>query len=125
MKALSFLLSMVNSVISSLILLSCVSRKYLQWEALGRIGGRVLTAFLVLLIGLLTFWDGAHPVRPEKLLFAGLLLILLGASCTVWGVHLSFTTGDLKKVFIIYGGSLVVQGFSSIAGVYESQDSTV
>lgn len=124
MKILSLLLSMVNSVISSLILLSCASKHYLQWDALGQIGGRLLTAALVLLISILTFWDGVQPVRPEKLLLAGLLLILLGASSAIVGVHLSFTSGDLKKVFIIYGGSLFVQGISSIGGVFETQDTS-
>jgi len=125
MKNLSLLLSMVNSVVSSLILLSCVSRKNLHWDALGRISGRVLTGFLVLLIGMLTFRDGVRSLRPEKLLIAGLLLIMLGVSCTAWGLHLSLLSGDVKTVFIVYGGSLVVQGITSIGGIYESQDSTI
>lgn len=122
MKVLSFLLSMLNSLISGLILLSCVSKNNLGWEAFGRISGRVFTGIIVILISFMTFRDGVRPLRPEKILIAGLILILLGASCTLWGVHLSIISGDLKKAFLLYGGSLVVQGIASIGSVYETQD---
>jgi len=125
MKVLSFLLSMVNTLVSVLILLSCVSKKYLHWVALGQIAGRVITASFVLLIGVFTFCDGMRPLRPEKLLIGGLILILLGASCTVCGIYLTINTGDLKLVFLIYGGSLLVQGIASIGGMYETQDETI
>lgn len=120
MKALSFLLAMVNSVVSGLILLSCATTENLEWEALGRISGRVVTSSLVLVIGLLTFRDGVQPLSLEKMLISGMLLIILGVSSAAWGLHLSIISGDIKKVFLIYGGSLIVQGVASVAGLGES-----
>ncbi|MDK1028657.1 MAG: hypothetical protein QGM50_01760 [Anaerolineae bacterium] len=64
MKALSILLSMVNFMASSLILLSCVSLINLGWGILEHASGRIMTATLVIIIGILTFGDGVQPIRP-------------------------------------------------------------
>jgi hypothetical protein len=119
MKVLSILLALVNSIISGLILLSCVSFKYLHLEALVRISGRLGTALLVILVGALTYRDGVRPLHPAVLLVAGMMLVLLGTGSAVWGVHLSLVSGDLKKAVILYGGSLVAQGIVSIWGLAE------
>jgi len=120
MKVLSILFALVNSILSALVLLSCVSVKYLHLDALVRIAGRVGTALLVILVGALTFRDGVRPLHPAILLVGGMLLVLLGTGSAVWGVHLSLVSGDLKKAVILYGGSLVVQGVVSIGGLGES-----
>ena len=120
MKVLSILFALVNSILSGLVLLSCVSLKYLHLDALVRISGRVGTALLVILVGALTFRDGVRPLHPVILLVGGMLLVLLGTGSAVWGVHLSLVSGDLKKAVILYGGSLVVQGIASIGGLGES-----
>ena len=120
MKVISILFALVNSLISGLILLSCVSHKYMHIEALMRVSGRVGTALLVMLIGTLTYRDATRPLHPALLLVGGVLLILLGTGSAVWGVHLSLVSGDLKKAVILYGGSLVVQGIVSIAGLAET-----
>lgn len=122
MKVLAFLLSVMNSSVSVLILISCVSIHNLGWEALERLSGRMLTGSLVILVGLLTLFDGLRPLQPGKLLAAGLLLFLLGATSTLWGLHLTLLTGDLKKAFILYGGSLAVQGIATIWGAYETRE---
>ena len=122
MKVLAFLLSVMNSSVSGLILISCMSKYNLHWAALEHISGRLLTGSLVILIGLLTILDGLRPLRPEKLLVAGLLLFLLGATCTLWGLHLTLLSGDLKKAFILYGGSLAIQGIATIWGAYETRE---
>lgn len=117
MKVLSILFALVNSVLSALVLLSCVSLKYLHLEALVRISGRLGTALVVILVGILTFRDGVRPLPPAVLLIGGMLLVLLGTASAVWGVHLSLESGDLKKAVILYGGSLVTQGIVSIGGL--------
>ena len=119
MKVISILFALVNSILSSLVLLSCVSVKYLHLDALVRISGRVGTALLVILVGALTFRDGVRPLPPAILLVGGMLLVLLGTGSAVWGVHLSLVSGDLKKAVILYGGSLVMQGIVSIGGLGE------
>jgi hypothetical protein len=55
------------------------------------------------------------------MLMAGLILILLGVSSAMWGVHLSIISGDAKNVMILFGGSLVLQGIASVVGL--AQDS--
>lgn len=117
MKVLSILLALVNMLAAGLLLLACVSVSNLSWEGLGWLGARVATGTLVILTGILTFRDGMQSVSPEKMLAAGLILILLGVSSAMWGVHLSIISGDVKNVVILFGGSLVLQGLASVIGV--------
>jgi hypothetical protein len=121
MKILSILLALVNSLAAGLVLLSCVSVSNLRWEGLGWLATRVVTGALVILVGILTFRDGAQPIGPGMMLMAGLLLILLGAGSAMWGVHLSIISGDVKNVMILFGGSMVLQGIASVVGL--AQDS--
>ena len=121
MKILSILLALVNSLAAGLVLLSCVSVSNLSWEGFGWLATRVTTGTLVILTGVLTFRDGAQPIGPGKMLMAGLILILLGVSSAMWGVHLSIISGDVKNVMILFGGSLVLQGIASVVGL--AQDS--
>lgn len=117
MKVLSILLALVNSLAAGLLLLSCISVSNLSWEGLAWLGARVATGALVILSGALIFRDGMQPIGPGKMLVAGLTLILLGVSSAMWGVHLSIVSGDVKNVMILFGGSLVVQGISSVIGL--------
>lgn len=117
MKVLSILLALVNMLAAGLLLLACISVSNLNWEGMGWLGVRVATGMLVIWTGLLTFRDGTQPVSPEKMLAAGLMLILLGASCAMWGVHLTIVSGDVKNVVILFGSSLVLQGLASVIGV--------
>ena len=117
MKVLSILLALVNSLAAGLVLLSCVSISNLSWDGLSWLAARVATGTLVILTGILTFRDGAQPIGPGKMLVAGLILILLGASSAMWGVHLSIISGDVKNVMILFGGSLVLQGIASVVGL--------
>ena len=125
MKILSILLALVNSLVAGVVLLSCVSVSNLGWDGLGWLTVRVATGLLVILAGILTFRDGAQSISPGKMLVAGLMLVLLGASSAMWGVHLSIVSGDVKNVMILFGGSLVLQGIASVAGLREQGDMTV
>ena len=125
MKVISILLALVNSLMAGLVLLSCVSASNLRWEALGWLVVRVGTSTLVILIGLLTFQDGAQGISPGKMLMASLLLVLLGTASAMWGLHLSIISGDVKNVMILFGGSLLMQGITSIVGLQESREIAV
>ncbi len=120
MKVLSILLALVNSLVAGVVLLSCVSIGNLSWDGLGWLAVRVGVGMAVILIGALTFRDGAQPIGPGVMLVAGLLLILLGAGSAMWGLHLSIISGDVKNVMILFGGSLVLQGISSVTGLRET-----
>ena len=117
MKVLSILLAMFNSLMAGVVLLSCISISNLRWDRLGWLTARVVTGILVILAGIITFRDGAQPIGPGKMLTTGLALILLGAGSTMWGVHLSIISGDVKNVMILFGGSLVLQGIASVIGL--------
>jgi len=117
MKVLSILLALVNSLIAVLVLLSCISVSNLSWDGLGWLAVRIATGVLVILAGILTFRDGAQPISPGKMLTTGLMLVLVGAGSTMWGVHLSIVSGDVKNVMILFGGSLVLQGIASVVGL--------
>ena len=125
MKVLSILLALVNSLAAGLVLLSCVSVSNLRWEGLGWLATRVVTGALVILVGILTFRDGAQPIGPGTMLMAGLLLILLGAGSAMWGVHLSIISGDVKNVMILFGGSMVLQGIASVVGLAQDTRNVV
>jgi hypothetical protein len=125
MKVLSILLALVNSLVAGVVLLSCISVSNLSWDGLGWLAVRITTGILVLLVGMLTFRDGVQGVGPGKMLIAGLLLVLLGTSSAMWGLHLSIISGDVKNAMILFGGSLVLQGIASIVGLQESGGMTV
>lgn len=125
MKVLSILLALVNSLVAGLVLLSCISVSNLSWDGIGWLGVRVITGALVILVGILTFRDGAQSIGSEKMLMAGLLLVLLGTGSAMWGLHLTLVSGDVKNVMILFGGSLVLQGIASIVGLQESGGITV
>lgn len=120
MKVLSILLALVNSLVAGLVLLSCVSVSNLSWDGLGWLAARVAVGIAVILIGVFTFRDGTQGIGPGKMLVSGLLLVLLGTGCAMWGVHLTLVSGDVKNVMILFGGSLVLQGIASIVGLQES-----
>jgi len=125
MKVLSILLALINSLMAGLVLLSCISVSNLNWDGLGWLAVRVATGMLVILVGILTFRDGRQAIRTGTMLVAGLLLILLGTSSAMWGLHLSIVSGDVKNVMILFGGSLVLQGIASIVGLQEAGDMPV
>jgi len=125
MKVLSILLALVNSLVAELVLPSSVSVSRQSWDGLGWLVVRVATGVLVILSGILTFRDGTQGIGPGKMLATGLLLVLLGTSSAMWGVHLSIVNGDIKNVMILFGSSLVLQGIASIVGLQESGDMAV
>ena len=122
MKVLSFFLALVNSLLAGVVLLSCISVSNLSWDGLGWLVARITTGVLVILAGILTFRDGIQSIGSGKMLIAGLTLMLLGAGSTMWGVHLSIVSGDVKNVMILYGSSLVLQGISSIVGLNQEEE---
>jgi hypothetical protein len=125
MKVLSILLALVNSLVACLVLLSCISVSNLQPDGFAWLVVRVSTGVVVILTGMLTFRDGTRGIDPEKMLLAGLLLVLLGTCSAMWGLHLSIVSGDVKNAMILFGGSLVMQGIASILGLRESEGMVV
>ena len=119
MKVLSILLSLVNSLMAGVVLLSCISVSSLNQDELGWLVVRVATGIIVILAGILTFRDGVRSLNPGVILMTGLMLVLLGTGSAMWGLHLSLISGDVKNVIILFGGSLLLQGITSVVGLRE------
>lgn len=120
MKVLSILLALINMLMAGLVLLSCISVSNLRLDGLGWLASRVTTGVLVILVGMLTFRDGTRGVGLGKMLAAGLLLVTLGTGSTMWGLHLTIISGEVKNAIFLFGSSLVLQGIASILGLQES-----
>ncbi len=113
MKVISILLAFINSLIGILLILSCVS----AGEALGWIAFKSGAGILAIYFGVLTFKDGIQAIRPSRLLLSGLFLVIVGVSAFALGVHWSIVSGDMKNTVLLFGGSLFVQGLTSVLGM--------
>jgi hypothetical protein len=113
MKVISILLAFINSLIGALLILSCVS----AGEALGWIAFKTGAGILALYFGILTFKDSVQSVSQRHMLLNGLLIVIVGVSALAWGIHWSIVSGDMKNTILLFGGSLFLQGLTSILGM--------
>jgi len=51
------------------------------------------------------------------MLLSGLFLVIIGVSALAWGIHWSIISGDMKNTILLFGGSLFIQGLTSILGM--------
>lgn len=113
MKVISILLAFLNSLIGGLLILSCVS----AGESLGWISFKTGAGTMAIYFGILTFRDSVQPIRQSRLLLSGLFLIVAGISAVAWGIHWSIVSGDMKNTVLLFGGSLFIQGLTSVLGI--------
>ncbi len=113
MKVISILLAFINSLTGGLLILSCVS----AGEALGWIAFKTGAGILAIYFGILTLKDGIQPMRQSRIVLSGLVLVIAGVSAVAWGIHWSIISGDVKNTILLFGGSLFVQGLTSILGI--------
>lgn len=113
MKVISILISFLNSLFGMLLILSCVS----AGEALGWIAFKTGAGILAIYFGILTFKDSIHPISQKRLLLSGLLLIIIGVSTFAFGVHWSIVSGNMKNTVLLFGGSIFIQGLTSVLGM--------
>ena len=113
MKVISILLAFLNSLIGGLLILSCIS----AGESLGWISFKSGAGALAIFFGLLTFKDSMQPIYWNRLLLSGLSLIVIGVSAMAWGIHWSIVSGDIKNTILLFGGSLFIQGLTSVLGI--------
>ena len=113
MKVISILLAFINSLIGALLILSCVS----AGEALGWIAFKTGAGILAIYFGILTFKDSIQPVSKGCMLLSELFLVIVGVSALAWGIHWSIVSGDMKSTILLFGGSLFLQGLTSILGM--------
>jgi len=112
MKVISILLAFLNSLIGGLLILSCIS----TGESLGWISFKSGAGMLAVYFGVMTFKDGVQPICQSRALLNGIALIVIGISAVAWGIHWSIVSGDMKNTVILFGGSLFIQGLTSVLG---------
>jgi hypothetical protein len=116
MKTISIFLALVNSLLAGLILAFSLSPTELihteAWWSLTK----MTAATSVLFVGILTWFGSARTIRPGLMALCSLFLVALGAATIVWTFHLALVSGDREYYMILYGGSLVVQGMTSLFG---------
>jgi len=113
MKVVSILLAFLNSLIGVLLILSCVS----AGESLGWISFKSSAGMLAVYFGIVTFKDSVQPIRQSRVLLNGIFLIVVGISAVAWGIHWSIISGDMKNTVLLFGGSLFIQGLTSVLGI--------
>jgi hypothetical protein len=110
MKVISIFLALLNTLFGGLLILSCISAS----EALSWIAMKSTAGFLGVLFGILTFTDNIQPIHPGRMLLVNLALTIAGVTGFAWGVHWSIISGDMKNTVLLFGGSLFIQGLTSM-----------
>ena len=113
MKVIAILLAFINSLVGGLLILSCVS----AGESLGWIAFKTGAGILAIYFGVLTLKDGIQPIGQNRMMLSGLFLVIVSISALAWGIHWSIVSGDVKNTVLFFGGSLFVQGLTSILGI--------
>lgn len=125
MKTISIFLALINSLAAGLLIAFSLSASEIRQVAAWWTLMKTLAAFSVIVIGALTWLASMRTVRPGLMSLGSLLLVALGAATIVWTLHLALVTGDVEYYMLVYGGSLIVQGASSLFGVLEEPRNSV
>lgn len=115
MKVISILLAFLNSLMGALLILSCFSAS----ETLGWVTTKTSAGTLAIYFGALTYKDALQPIRQNRMLLNGLLIVIISVSGFVWGLHWSISSGDIKLTLLLFSGSLFLQGLASIIGMLQ------
>ena len=119
MKTVSIFLALVNSLVAGLLIAFSLSASEIRQVAAWWTLLKTLSAFSVIVIGVLTWLASMRTVRPGLMSLGSLLLVALGTAAIVWTLHLALVTGDAEYYMLVNGGSLIVQGASSLFDVLQ------
>jgi len=126
MKTISIFLALINSLVAGLLIAFSLSGSEIRQAAAWWTVMKTLAAFSVIVIGALTWLASMRTVRSGLMSLGSLLLVALGTATIVWTLHLTLVTGDAEYYMLVYGGSLIVQGTSSLLGdLQEPRNSVV
>jgi hypothetical protein len=116
MKTISILLALVNSLFAGLLLAYTFSS--IEFHEAGTLWLLIksIAALSVIVIGALTWLASVRAENISPLLIGGLYLVVLGSVNIVWTYHLAVMSGDMEYYMILFGGSLMMQGLSSLIG---------
>ncbi|MEW6084600.1 MAG: hypothetical protein AB1607_08395 [Chloroflexota bacterium] len=117
MKTISIFLALVNSIFAGILLLLTLSSHEVQSMQIVWLFVKISAATVIMIIGALTWFGGARVVKTGLLPISSLLLVALGAATTVWTFQRGITTGDMEYYMMWYGGSLLLQGVTTLIGL--------
>jgi hypothetical protein len=125
MKTISIFLALINALVAGLLIALSLSgseiRQAVAWWTLLK----TLSAFSVIVIGVLTWLASIRTVKPVLISLGSLLLVALGTATIVWTLHLALVTSDAEYYMLVYGCSLIVQGASSLFGVLQEPRNSI
>jgi hypothetical protein len=116
MKTISIFLALVNSVIAGLLLAASLTGTELHEAALLWLLTKITAGSVVILVGALTWLAGMRALAPGVIALSSLFLTALGAATIVWTIHIAILRGDMEYYMVMYGGSLMLQGLTSMLG---------
>jgi hypothetical protein len=116
MKTISIFLALVNSLLAGFLIVLNLSTGKVHAAALWWLLTKIVAGMFVILVGILTWMGCILPIRPALMALSSLLLVALGAATVVWTFHLAIVSGDMEYYMIVYGGSLFLQGMTSLFG---------
>ena len=116
MKTISIFLALVNSLMAGLLLAASLTGSEIRQAAAWWLLTKIFAALFVILIGALTFLGSIRSITAGVLPLGSLFLVALGAATIVWTIHLSIVSGNMEYYMVMYGGSLMVQGMTSLLG---------
>lgn len=125
MKTISIFLALINALVAGLLIAFSLSGSEIRQAAAWWTLLKTLSAFSVIVIGVLTWLASMRTVRPGLISLGSLLLVALGTATIVWTLHLALVTDDAEYYMLVYGGSLIVQGASSLFGVLQESRNSV
>jgi len=119
MTTISIFLALINALVAGLLIVFSLSGSEIRqaetwWTLL-----KTLSAFSVIVIGVLTWLASMRTVRPGLMSLGSLFLVGLGAATIVWTLHLVLIAGDVEYYMLAYGGGLILQGVASLFSVLE------
>ena len=116
MKTISIFLALVNAIFAGILIAHDLSTHGIHASILGWTLIKLSAASLVIAIGASAWLGVMGTIPPGPVLLGNLLLVALGPATVVWTLHVALTTGDIDYDIAVFGGSLLMQGFTSLLG---------
>lgn len=116
MKTVSIFLALINSLLAGLVIMYNLSVFRLYETGIFWLLVESLIDLSIILIGALTWFACMKAIHTGSVLISGLYLVVLGAVTIVWAYHLAVLCGTIEYTIAVFGGSIMIQGLSSLLG---------
>jgi hypothetical protein len=122
MRVLTIFLGLINSMLAGLLITFLISSVDFSISAVWWSLTRILLAFFIILVGILSWTSMIVPIQPVLLALGSMYLVGIGPATIVWAFHKASLTGHMEYYMLLYGASLFVQGCSLLLGRSEEQE---